>query len=306
MIKAARIYATTKPAVLPWGYGLDKQGGNATQCARARASLRAITGNLEVPGGENFSMAGDVGKIIDWEQLELNDAIPASQREKQLGAEMYPFFGFPGWEKTRLPTKNCPRGYLAAPEAWHSNLAHAREVMNAIITGKPYSVTAAISLASNPLLSLPNTRKDFDALKALELYVVMEYYLTPSAALADYVFPASSTVEQPELWLINSFCMACPQGIDPLYERRNSYDFYRGLGIRLEQEAHWPWQTWNMGGGFRRVKKSCRAFSGYLNPVPISSARTTPGSATRKPEAGPTPHCCAALKRKMWRDLRLN
>ena len=123
--KSVRMYATTKPAVLPWGYGLDKQGINATQCARARASLRAIT-------------------------------------------------------------------------------------------GKPYPVTADISLASNPLLSFPNTGQVFDALKSLQLYVVMDYYLTPSAAFADYVFPASSTVEQPELWLTNSFCMACPQGIEPL------------------------------------------------------------------------------------------
>jgi anaerobic selenocysteine-containing dehydrogenase len=243
MIKAVRMYATTKPAVLPWGYGLDKQGINATQCARARASLRAITGNLEVPGGENFSLAGDVAKIIDWEQLEMNEVIPESQRKKQLGADMYPFFGFPGWEKNLAANQKLPPGYLAAPEAWHSNLAHAREVMKAAITGKPYPVTAAISLASNPLLSLPNTKQVFDALNALELYVVMEYYMTPSAALADYVFPASSTVEQPELWLTNGFCMACPQGIDPLYERRNSYDFYRGLGIRLGQEKHWPWET---------------------------------------------------------------
>ncbi|WP_459918719.1 molybdopterin dinucleotide binding domain-containing protein [Desulfocicer niacini] len=71
----------------------------------------------------------------------------------------------------------------------------------------------------------------------------MDYYLTPSAALADYVFPASSTVAQPELWLTRDFCMACPQGIEPLFERRNSYDFYRGLGLRLGQEDHWPWET---------------------------------------------------------------
>jgi anaerobic selenocysteine-containing dehydrogenase len=115
--------------------------------------------------------------------------------------------------------------------------------LNAAITGKPYSVTAAITLASNPLLSFPNTKRVFEALKTLQLYVVMDYYLTPSAAIADYVFPASSTVAQPELWLTNSFCMACPQGIEPLYERRNSYDFYRGLGIRLGQEAYWPWKT---------------------------------------------------------------
>ena len=243
IIRSARMYATAKPAIIPWGYGLDKQGINATQCARARAILRAITGNLEVPGGESLSMAGDIGKIIDWEALEMNEAIPAIQRAKQLGADQYPFFGFPGWEKNQAANKKLPEGYLAAPEAWHSNLAHAREVVNAMITGEPYPVKAAISLASNPLLSFPNTRQVFEALKSLELYVVMEYYLTPSAALADYVFPASSTVEQPELWLTRDFCMACLQGIDPLYERRNSYDFYRGLGLRLGQEMHWPWET---------------------------------------------------------------
>jgi anaerobic selenocysteine-containing dehydrogenase len=241
--ESARMYATVKPAVIPFGYGLDKQGVNATQCARGRAILRAITGNLEIPGGEIFSTAGDIGKIIDWEHLEINDTLPQSQRAKQLGAESYPFFGFPGWERNQETNKKLPLGYVAAPEAWHSNLAHARDVLNAAITGKPYPVTAAITLASNPLLSFPNTKRVFEALQSLQLYVVMDYYLTPSAALADYVFPASSTVEQPELWLTGGFCMACPQGLEPLYERRNSYDFYRGLGIRLGQKEHWPWKT---------------------------------------------------------------
>ena len=48
IVTAARMYASIKPAVIPFGYGLDKQGVNATQCARGRAILRAITGNLEV------------------------------------------------------------------------------------------------------------------------------------------------------------------------------------------------------------------------------------------------------------------
>jgi len=243
VVESARMYATSRPAVIPFGLGLDKQGINATQCARGRAIIRAITGNLEVPGGEVFSLAGEVGKIRDAVYLEINDVLPESQRVKQLGADQYPFFGFPGWEKNSAANKKLPEGYMAAPEAWHSNLAHAREVMNAIITGKPYPVTAAITLANNPLLALPNTQQVFEALKALELYVVMDYYMTPSAALADYVFPASTTVEQPELWLTSGFCMACPQGIEPIHERRNSYDFYRGLGVRLGQEEYWPWKT---------------------------------------------------------------
>ena len=243
IIKSARMYATEGPAVIPFGVGLDKQGVNSTQCARARAILRAITGNLEVPGGEIFSAAGDIGKVRDAEYLEINETIPDSQRAKQLGLYRYPFFGFPGWEKNSAANRKLPPGYVFAPEAWHSNLAHAREVWEAIITGKPYPVTAAITLANNPLLALPNVKRVFEALQALQLYVVMDYYLTPSAALADYVFPASSTVEQPELWLTGGFCMACPQGIEPLFERRNSYDFYRGLGLRLGQAEQWPWET---------------------------------------------------------------
>jgi anaerobic selenocysteine-containing dehydrogenase len=100
-----------------------------------------------------------------------------------------------------------------------------------------------ISLASNPLLALASVQRTYAALKALELYVVMDYYLTPSAALADYVFPVASTVERTELWLTPSFCVACPKGIGPLYERRDDYQFWRGLAVRLGQAEHWPWQT---------------------------------------------------------------
>jgi anaerobic selenocysteine-containing dehydrogenase len=243
MTASARMYATSGPAVIPFGLGIDKQGVNATQCARARAILRAITGNLEIPGGDIFSSAGDVGKIRDLESLEINERISAEQRAKQLGVDEYPFFGFPGWEMNSAASKKLPAGYVAPPEAWHSNLAHSRAVMDAILTGKPYPVTAAITLANNPLLALPNTKKVFAALQALQLYVVMEYYMTPSAAMADYVFPASTTVEQPEMWLTGGFCVACPQGIEPVAERRNSFDLYRGLGIRLGQEEFWPWKT---------------------------------------------------------------
>ena len=34
--QSARMYAANRPAVIPFGLGLDKQGVNATQCARGR------------------------------------------------------------------------------------------------------------------------------------------------------------------------------------------------------------------------------------------------------------------------------
>jgi len=249
VIASARCYASTKPAVITWGFGIDKQGINATQAARARCCLKALTGNMDIPGGETLGCNDPIGSIISDEEMQRNDAIPAAQRAKQLGADRYPFFGFPGWSRNDDANRRLPRTYMRPPNADMTCTAHARSVFDAMITKQPYPVTAAISVASNPLLSLPNPHHTYEALKSLELYAVGDYYLTPSAALADYVFPMCSTVETTELWLTGAFCVACPRGIQPLYERRNTYDFWRGLAVRLGQSAEWPWETvdevWN-------------------------------------------------------------
>ena len=243
VVASARCYGITKPAVITWGFGLDKQGVNATQAARARCCLRALTGNLDIPGGETLGWNDPVGRIIGDDEMQWNDALPAEQRAKQLGADQYPFFGFPGWSRNEEANRRLPHEYMHPPDADMTCVAHARSVFEAMITGKPYPVTAAISVASNPLLSLPNVRRTYEALKSLELYVVGEFYRTPSAALADYVFPICSTIETTELWLTEAFCVACPRGIEPLYERRNTYDFWRGLAVRLGQIEHWPWKN---------------------------------------------------------------
>jgi anaerobic selenocysteine-containing dehydrogenase len=240
---SARLYATSKPAQIPYGYGLDKQGINSNQCARARAILRAITGNLEIEGGETFSQSPDIAKVRGEYDLVRSDAISPEQRAKQIGAKTYPFFGFPGWEQNVANNAKLPKGHVAPPSMYRTCMAHAREVFEAIISGKPYPVTAMFSVASNPMLSFPDTPLVFEALKKLQLYVVMEYYMTPSAAMADYIFPSATTVEQPDLWKTGGFCMACPPGIEPLFERRDTYQFYRGLGIRLGQEQDWPWEN---------------------------------------------------------------
>jgi len=243
VVESARRYATIRPGVITWGFGLDKQGINATQAARARCILRAITGNLDVAGGELLGWAEPVGRIVGDGEMELNEALPPAQRAKQLGADVYPFFGFPGWERNAAANKRLPPHYMHPPHADMTCVAHERAVFDAVLTGQPYPVTAMISLASNPLLSLPDARRTHQALKALHLYVVSDYYLTPSAALADYVFPAASTVERTELWLSPGFCLACPKGIEPLHERRDDYQFWRGLAVRMGQKEHWPWET---------------------------------------------------------------
>jgi anaerobic selenocysteine-containing dehydrogenase len=90
--QSARMYAMSRPAMITWGFGIDKQGLNASQAVRARAILRAITGNLDVPGGEPLGWVDPVGRIIDDVEMEFNEALAPEQRAKQLGADEYPFF----------------------------------------------------------------------------------------------------------------------------------------------------------------------------------------------------------------------
>ena len=59
-----------------------------------------------------------------------------------------------------------------------------------------YPVKALITQASNPMVTQPNTKLVYQALKNLEIYVVHDYWMTPSAQLADYVLPAATWLER--------------------------------------------------------------------------------------------------------------
>jgi anaerobic selenocysteine-containing dehydrogenase len=243
ILDGARMYATVKPAALTWGLGCDKQGVNLTHTARARSILRAITGNLDVKGGDLIGLSGQLGRVVSDVEMELNEKLPEEKRRKQLWGDRYRLFSYPGWELVSEAVGKVPQTYLKPPSAQMTAQAHPRAIWNAITQGKPYPVKAMIVLGGNPLLSLANTRMVYNALKRLELLVVMDYYMTPTAELADYVLPAASTLERSDISIRGPRVFACPKALEPLHERRSDYEFWRGLGLRLDQEEYWPWET---------------------------------------------------------------
>jgi anaerobic selenocysteine-containing dehydrogenase len=237
ILAAARMYATTKPSVITWGLGIDLQGVNAMQAVRARCILRAITGNLDIPGGELLGATGNEARVVSNQEMELNDAISSAQRKKQLGAEEYGLFGFPGWEIIK-EASDKPDAYFKPPAADMTCCAHPRHVWEAIVTGRPYPVKAFICQSNNPLVQAADTKTVHEALSSrnLELSVVMDYYRTPTAELADYLLPAAGTLERSDF-------PSYPKAMEPLHQRRDDYQFWRELGIRLGQAEDWPWKT---------------------------------------------------------------
>ncbi len=165
--EAARTYATSKPAVLEWGLGIE-QNHNSLQTVRAIAILRAITGNIDIPGGDILGM-----NIIR-SYPTLKDKLPEGMVGKRLGADKFKLLG--GW-----------RAFMPS--------AHIPALFKAMRTGDPYKIRALLIFGNNPLTTVANAREVYESLKELELLVVTDLFMTPTAAIADYVLPAAFWTE---------------------------------------------------------------------------------------------------------------
>ena len=243
IVAAARMFATETPSCAMEGMGVAHQPNSYSPIA-ARHIISAIVGNVDVPGGEE--LMGPAPFITEHE-IEMAEALPKEQRAKILGNQ-FRLYTWPGYE---LIQKNVERVWGKRCDMFGYNcMAPAPSLYKAIAYSDPYPVRALITVSSNPMVTIPNTKLVYKALKSLDLYVVSDYFMTPSAQLADYVLPGALWLERSLLWnyrdatpLIRAGEAALPPSIPGMYDRRNDYDFWRGLGIRLGQEEYWPWET---------------------------------------------------------------
>ena len=89
----------------------------------------------------------------------------------------------------------------------HNFTAPEPAIWRSIVDGVPYPTKALITWGSNPLLNAANTKLVYRALKSpnLDLHVVLEHFMTPTAMLADYVLPAASKLERGTLSTMEDF-----------------------------------------------------------------------------------------------------
>lgn len=241
IILGAQMYASLKPACIQWGVACDQLGRSTTSVAHAKACLRAITGNLDVPGGD--VLPGPHPNFVTDVEMELNEELPEKQREKQLGADVSNLMGWPGY---KILNENVEKVWgKGLPAEWMCE-AHPSAIWKAILEEEPYPVKALIILSNNPLISYANSKKIYEALKKVDLLISMDYWLTPSNMLADYILPSAGWLERPVItttYGVSDWLIASQSGIKPLHERKTDYEFWRELGRRLGQEEKWPWST---------------------------------------------------------------
>jgi len=169
-------------------------------------------------------------------------------KAKQLGSDRFKLLAWPGRDIMNTYTrKHWGRDF---GELGLTCSCHMPTLYRAMITEKPYPVKGLFTVWSNPMVTQGNTKLVHKALKSLDLYVVHDYFMTPSADLADYVFPCASWLERPWLW--DQYSEDCdiyaaeaglPASIPGEYEHRTDYELFRGLALRMGQEQYWPWKN---------------------------------------------------------------
>jgi anaerobic selenocysteine-containing dehydrogenase len=238
--EAARLYATTKPATVAHGMGLEMIS-NSTSALQLRYFLPAITGNIDAPGGD-WILAPNPNIVLQ-AQIEVQEMLPREQKAKMIGEKEFRLWSWDLFHKLYENFKKVEERPLAA--WWWIGGAHTPSVYRAMITGEPYPIKAVITEGTNQLLTLPNARMVYEALKKVDFHVAMDVFMTPGCLLADYVLPAASYLEKPVIvggdyyHLVN----VGEAAIKPMYERKPEYYLWRELGLRLGQEEYWHWET---------------------------------------------------------------
>jgi anaerobic selenocysteine-containing dehydrogenase len=214
----ARLYATTKPACLLWGNGID-QSANCFQTARALLILRALTGNIDVPGGDVF-----------W--------VPP-EGVFQTSPFMDP--------SVILPDR-------VAPEAMARKLGAGESLMNlvlrhsvfydAVLTEKPYPMKALVLVGTNPLLTASDSLKGEEALKKLEFTVALDLFMNPTNQFADIILPAATWLEQDDVADLHFiWCVCARKKLAEVGECWDDKKIFLELAKRMGLEDAFPWKN---------------------------------------------------------------
>jgi thiosulfate reductase/polysulfide reductase chain A len=239
---AAQWYATLKPGVTNHGMGIEHLA-NSIEALHAHFLLAALCGNVDKKGGDIFTTP--YPGVIHEQEIAAHDRLSEEQINKTLGMDRFRLMSRKGFDFVQSHVAKV-YGKEAFARSSYEVFAHGPTLYRAVVTGKPYPVRGMITLSSNPMVTAPNTKLVYEALKSLDLYVVVDFFMTPSAQLADYVLPATTYLERPWIWAYSGIVgsdRAMPKLVEGHYDRRDEYDIWRGLGLELGQQADWPWET---------------------------------------------------------------
>ena len=217
--EAAVLFATTKPAAIQWGVAIEQQI-NCADNNRSLLALMGITGNIDVRGGQVLFRPP---KIRNVGQFGAHKMLPKEQAEKRLGGKRFRLAG-------------------------NFAIINPKCVWDAILEEKPYPVKMLFFISSNPIMTRGNAREVYRALEKVEFMAVSDFFLTPTAELADIVLPAATWLEMDyigDFWKRHGYILPRRKVVQ-VGECRSDHEMLNDLAHRVGQGEHW-WETFEGG-----------------------------------------------------------
>src|SRR5262245_61420097 len=211
IVRLAREYATTKPAVIRLNYGLQRHAGGG-MAVRAITCLPALVGAWrDAAGGALLSTSGTFG--IDTQALERPDLIWNNPRTINMSAIGDALLGYQRVQK--LNVNGAPAETLEPLDP---------------------PVRAIYVYNSNPVAIAPDSRSVIAGFKREDLFtVVHEIFQTDTADYADILLPATTQLEHFDIHKAygHLYMLINNPAIEPIGEAKPNSEVFRLLAERI-------------------------------------------------------------------------
>ena len=222
IFEAARLFAASKPAAIQWGVAIEQQI-NCADNDRLLMFLMGLTGNIDAPGGQ---VLYKTPPIVNVGQFGAHSMLPREQAAKRLGGDMF-----------RLASRFA--------------IMQPKVVWDAILEEKPYPVKMLFFISSNPVMTRANAKEVYRALEKVDFMANADFFMTPSAELADIVLPAATWLEMDyigDFWKRHGYILPRRKVVQ-IGECRSDHEMINDLGKRIGQQEFW-WDTFEDGLDF--------------------------------------------------------
>jgi anaerobic selenocysteine-containing dehydrogenase len=207
-IPADAIRRTARAIARPGGAALLSYTGleyttSGVQNIRAIITLWALSGNLDVPGGNLIRMPGADFRVNGTRRIDAPSGV------EPVGKSVYPLY-----HRFRKE-------------------AHAMELPRAILENDPYPVRGMIVWGASIITGYPNPSLWRKAFSALDFLAVVDRFPTEDSRYADLILPAATSFEEDSYLITGNRVELRRKVIEPLGESRSDWQIVAGIAERL-------------------------------------------------------------------------
>ncbi len=172
----------------------------------------------------------------------LQSLLDPLNRPSPLAAHLLPLPGMDAYTDMPDPigTKEAPLYTQKCMEGQGMYLAHA------ILDNNPYPIKAMLIAGGNPALTFPASRIQAEAFRKLDFLAVFDLFMTPTAQMADLVFPAADFLGNLELHDYGQTGNPYLGLVQPVITENKGWPIWKlifELARKLGLESLFPWQN---------------------------------------------------------------